>query len=274
MNPLPDEWARLRAAAPQAHELVFIDGAVQHELGGKLAEDASGALSLFVGLEPEAQALGPWLMSSDTARGVGIDGAARGVNWLLGRVDLTAAHAHLVPWIVAPLPDGAPRGYVRVADGRTLRALVSIWHAEQRTAFFQPWHAWCCGDRDGRAVLLNLPQMKNEDAVAWGDPALSPAQFGQLCEASVPDQLLHQAKGLVVPHVTLSSRERRHEAADTLVEYARSIGYDDLDDQFTLLQWVLKVGTEECRQLGVHTAIVQRLRGAALWAAFHGTDAT
>ncbi|MDR0183167.1 DUF4123 domain-containing protein [Lysobacter arvi] len=265
MNRLPERWHQLRTAAPGVHVLVLVDTALQHELGQKLSQRPGAALSLLPDVEAEAQALGVWLLEADEAHAHGIDGSARGVNWLLSRIPMSQAHAHLQPWVVTPLPDGTPRGYLRLADGRVLRALLKVWSPAQRSAFCAPWQAWCYADRDGAGVLLDLPAPHPmQDATV--SPELSQAQYQRLLEASVPDQLLHALKGAVTPHAaTLASRERRHQVAASLIEYARSIGYEEVDDQTTLLAWVLRAGTEECRFLGRQVAVQQRMKGEALW---------
>ena len=265
MNPLPESWHRQRAAAPDTHELLLIDTALQHELGQKLSQAPGGALSLLPAVEAEAQALGAWLLEAEEAREHGVDGVARGVNWLASRIPLTEAHAHLQPWVVGPLPDGIPRGYLRLADSRTLRALMTVWSLAQRRTFCAPWLAWCYADRDGKGALLDLPA---SDAVLPADTVsseLNPTQYQQLLDASVPDQLLHGLKGRTKPHTTLASRERRYQLAVSLLEYARSIGYEEADDQATLLAWALRAGTEDCRFLGQQLAVQQRTKGEALW---------
>lgn len=256
-------------AVPGAYELVLVDTALQHELGRKLSQRPGGALSLLPDVEIEAQALGAWLLDAAEARGHGIDGAARGVNWLLSRVPLLQAHAHLQPWVVGPLPDGTQRGYLRLADGRSLRSLMQVWTSAQRNAFCAPWHSWCYADRDGLGELLDLPASDSaQDATI--SPGLTEAQYRQLNDASVPDQLLHELKGHVTPHAaTLASRERCHQMATALLEYARSIGYDGIEDQKTLLAWALRAGTEECRFLARQPAVQQRLTGQMLWVRLH-----
>jgi hypothetical protein len=265
MNPLPASWQPQLAATPGAHVLVLVDTALQHELGQKLSQSPGGGVSLLPDLEAEAQALGPWLLDAEEARKRGIDGIARGVNWLLSSVPLSKAQTHLQPWTVGPLPDGTPRAYLRIADSRTLRALMTVWAPAQRRAFCAPWHAWCYADRDGQGVLLDLPVPATAQAVHTVSPELDKAQYRQLLDASLPDQLLQGLKGRVTPHRTLASRERRYHMATTLIEYARSIGYEDLGDQRTLLAWALRAGDEACRSLGQQPAVRHRLTGEKLW---------
>ncbi|HEY0661051.1 MAG TPA: DUF4123 domain-containing protein [Lysobacter sp.] len=266
MNPLPERWHQQRAAAPGAHALVLVDTALQHELGQKLSQRRGGALSLLPDLESEAQALGVWLLEADEAHAHGIDGAARGVNWLLSRIAISRAHAHLQSWVVAPLPDGTPRGYLRLADGRVLRTLLEVWSPAQRSAFSAPWQAWCFANRDGEGVVLDPSEPNHMLADEAVSSELTQLQYQQLLDASVPDQLLHGLKGRVTPHAaTLASRESRHQMAASLIDYARSIGYDEVEDQATLLAWALRAGTEKCALLGRQMAVQQRVKGKALW---------
>jgi len=266
MKKLPEAWHHLRMTNSALHVLVLVDTAMQHNLGRELAERPNGEVAILEDESEKARAMGLWLMEANHAEARGIDGSARGVNWLLSRYPLKQTASLLRSWAIGPFPDGTERGYIRLGDSRTLRSLVEVWSQEQRMRFFSPFKAWCYGDRDGTAALMQLPEPETSSTDTSGlGNTLDSTQYEELLKRSIPDQLLHELKGYVRPHETLALREERHRLARSAVAYASSIGYTESEDHMTLIAWALRVGVDDCRLLSEQPAIRMRVTGGALW---------
>lgn len=261
MNPLPPA-CHAALATHGVTPCVLVDGAMQHAAGVRLARTPGAGLSLFDDLPEEAQALGPWLLSPAQAQAVGLDGSGPGVNWLASALARPDAADHLRHW----LRDGHPRGlhYTRLADGRVLRAAMSVWTPAQRAAFCAPWSGWWMADRDGNALALALPgplTLEPGTTAGWTD-----AQREALAEHSVVDQLLHSLKGHVRYAASLTSRERRHAVATQVQRAAVAAGYVEAPDQASWIAFALMAGG--CSMpLDGHPVHALALRGDALWSA-------
>jgi hypothetical protein len=169
MNPLPPA-CHAALATHGVTPCVLVDGAMQHAAGVRLARTPGAGISLFDDLPEDAQALGPWLLSPAQAQAVGLDGSGPGVNWLASALAQPDAADHLRHW----LRDGHPRGlhYTRLADGRVLRAAMTVWTPAQRAAFCMPWRGWWLADRDGDALALALPEplsLEPDTTAGWTD---------------------------------------------------------------------------------------------------------
>lgn len=261
MNPLPPDCHAALAAAGMT-PCVLVDGAMQHAAGTRLARTPGACLSLFDDLPEDAQALGPWLLSPAQAQAVGLDGSGPGVNWLASALALPETASHLRHW----LRDGDPRGlhYSRLADGRVLRAAMTVWTPAQRAAFCAPWRSWWMADRDGNALALALPEPLSPEpgtTAGWTD-----AQRAALAEHSVADQLLHTLKGRIRYAASLTLRERRHALATQVQRAAVAAGYVEAPDQVSWIAFALMAGGFSMPFDGhpVHTLDV---RGDALWSA-------
>ena len=275
LNPLLPQWQAERNRHADARVLVMVDTAMQHELGQALAENPAGALSLLPAeLPADGQALGAWLLAEEQAKALGIDGSARGVNWIISKLVLKEAAEHLRRWVLMPLPDETPRGYVCIADGRSLSALLTVWNENQRAAFFSPWHAWCYADRDGKGVLVDIPLQAQAHLSKAADPQLDEVQYRRLLEASVADQLLHELKAYVQPHASLSSRQMRYLMAAAVIDRAKSEGYLQPQDWMTLIGWCLRVGVPEYKALFNQAALRESLQGSELWDALMKKEMT
>jgi hypothetical protein len=167
MNPLPPA-CHAALATHGVTPCVLVDGAMQHAAGVRLARTPGAGISLFDDLPEDAQALGPWLLSPAQAQAMGLDGSGPGVNWLVSALALPDAANHLRHW----LRDGHPRGlhYTRLADGRVLRAAMTVWTPAQRAAFCMPWRGWWLADRDGEALALALPEPLSLEPGTCGTP--------------------------------------------------------------------------------------------------------
>ncbi|NZA28503.1 DUF4123 domain-containing protein [Luteimonas sp. SJ-92] len=268
MNPLPEAWTQTLDGANEIHRFVLLDGAMQHELGQALRKRRYAGHSFFDQESEDAQGLGPWLLDAEQAQVAGIDGIARGVTWLAGTCDSSEAFRHLQPWIVTPFPDGVKRGYLRLGDGRVLRAILEIWNPRQRAAFCLPWRQVCCADRDGHGYMLPLPSATEVPRINVSplnvSPLLDKRQYQALLDSSAPDVLLHELKGYVAPHTSLSQREAQHAMATKVIEKAKAMGYEDPTDQISLIGWCLERGAS-VEELSEQRAVRDRLRGDMLW---------
>ena len=265
MNPLPETWSSV--PAPGMRRFVLVDGAMQRELGKALALQHYDGRSLFDNESPEAMALGPWLLSAEQAPAAGVDGIARGITWLDGGLESAQAAAHLRTWMIAPLPDGVPRGYLRLGDSRVLRTMLEIWNARQRAEFLAPWQQICCVDRDGKGWMMPTALLAKARSVPRVGPRLKAAQYRRLLDSSVPDQLLHELQRHVTPHATLSSRERRHAEAVRTLDVAVQAGYSAPADWMSLVGGVLKRGAGAVEALQDHPDVKSGRTGADLWRA-------
>ena len=225
-----------------------------------------GARSLLPQSSPEASNLGPWLLKADAAAAIGMDGCGRGVNWLLSHQGIDEVAAHLARCADARLPGEEGRTYLRIADGRVLSALLSIWTPRQKTCFLGPLLVWCFADRDGNGVCITQADPVPTEKVL--QPAtLSRNQYEQLLDAAVPDQVLHALKGYVVPHPDWPTRQARHQAASDALSLSRSLGYCAPEDYMTVIAAVITRGDAWMRGLSQHPAVKDALRGASLWTA-------
>lgn len=260
MNTLPEAW-HLCVEKNNSAPFILLDGAIQHQIGAKLARDAGGAYSFFANESAAAQALGPWLMTAQRAAALGIDGSARGVNWIDSSVSFAHTREHLLLWMRGP--DPASREWLRLADGRSLQALSTVWSAAQWQAFCRPWRAWCYANRDGNSLLLSLPAKPDFDASPL--TLLDAGQESALTLACLPDQLLHELKGHITPHASLKrSREQRHAIAQAIVGQARALGYETEHDLRQLIAWALRKGVTAPECMSDVSAVQQALRGEAL----------
>lgn len=264
MNPLPPDWLDHVAARPDANAFVLVDTAMQHELGAKLVRAPGDALPLSPDLPGNAAALSAWIMPAETALSHGVDGSARGVNWISTTSLLADARDRLRRWAFTPLPDGAQRGYLRIADGRVLPALMQVWTPPQRAAFLAPWLAWCHADRDGRGVMLSIEHDASDEPKGVS-PHLGERQYQRLLDESIPDQLLHALKSVVQPHPSLASRHSRYCVAASLVDKANEFGITDPQDWMALIAWSLQAGYPALQQVFVQPAVRAGRRGTALW---------
>lgn len=266
MNPLPQEWFDAISRNPSINVFVMLDTAMQHALGDSLVKEASGALSFFDAEPSEARKLGLWLLTADKAALLGVDGVARGVSWWATTMGMEQVYKHLHAWAIAPLPDGTRRGYLRIGDARVLQALRSVWSKRQHAAFFAPFTMFCHADRDGCPVF-SLAQASYQSTVAsmCVSTRLAKEQYQALLEASVPDQLLHELKGYVVPHVRYASHEARHAMAVAVIAEAKEIGYDAPYDWLSFIGWKLKYGQYEPAPLRELAAVRNGLHEDALW---------
>lgn len=272
MNPLPEKWNN----SPESgvHRFVLVDGAMQRELGKALSVKRYEGDSLFDGESSEAKALGPWLLSAQQAREAGVDGIARGITWLDGTLGLSQAIAHLRSWMIGPLPDGVVRGYLRLGDGRVLRAMLEIWNPRQRAAFLAPWQRICCADRDGEPWMTAVLSPSQSGRLLQGrvSARLTDNQYRLLLDSSVPDQLLHELKRHVKPHASLSSREQRHVEAVRALEVAKAKGYNAPGDWMSLVGGAVKQGKGAAQALRGHPAVQAGRTGADLWHAVMADD--
>ncbi|TWI13379.1 DUF4123 domain-containing protein [Aerolutibacter ruishenii] len=272
MNPLPEIW-NTRAESVIRH-FVLMDGAMQRELGKALSANRYDGNSLFEGDSPEAKALGPWLLSAQQAQDAGVDGIARGITWLDGKLELSQAIVHLRSWMIGPLPDGVARGYLRLGDGRVLRAMLEIWSPNQRAAFLAPWQRICCADRDGEAWMTPVLSPAETGSIPRGGVSarLSDIQYRLLLDSSVPDQLLHELKRHVKPHSSLSSREQRHVEAVRTLEVAKELGYSATGDWMSLIGGAVRQGKGAAQALRFHPEVQAGRTGADLWHAVMADD--
>lgn len=260
MNPLPEHWRG--PTCNKVHDYVLLDGAMQHAMGRKLAERPGTGRSLLFEHSAAAQALGIWLIPADLAKALDIDGVARGVNWIASSLAIGELFTHLLPWVRGK--NAAAGDYLRLADGRALRALWRVWTLEQRASLCAPLTAWWLADRDGKVICLDLPVLAHGPIATSSD--LDHEQSAALLEAGVPDQLMYQLKGTVHFHPSLPSWEARHHAAAKVCAEARLIGYQAPGDFAALVAWALTVGTG-IGEIDVHPAIAGRLVGTQLWQA-------
>jgi hypothetical protein len=266
MNRLPNTYTDL-VEANGLSSLVLIDGAMQQRLGARLAEHPEGAMSLFADYPKAARALGPWLMSQARAAALGIDGSARGVNWLASDWPMAEVEAHLLLWMRGQ--DRHSRNWHRLADGRALNALLSVWTVTQRHAFSKPWQAWCYADRNGAGRLLSLSH--TFEILTPVSPALDPAQQLALNQATLADALIHELKALTVLHASVKGcRETRHASVDAVLTQAMAAGYADLKDLGALTAWALRTGTDAPERMAALTATQRQLSGSALLEALEG----
>ncbi len=262
MNALPDDCAA-ELARPGTVPCVLLDGAMQLAVGECLAKRPGEALSLFDDLPKAAQALGPWLIPRPQALAVGVDGSARGVNWLSSRLPLESCAYHLRCW----LRDGDPTGlqYTRLADGRVLCAAAEVWSAQQFSAFLAPFAGWWLADRDGCGRrLVRPPSQRDAEPAAGPGPGWTADQHLALAQIMAVDQLLHALKGRVRPCSALHLREQRYRIARQMQQLAIAHGYEDDADQLCWIASALVSGV--CPEtLQTHPAHARGLRGDALW---------
>lgn len=260
MNRLPKTYTDL-VDAKGLSSRVLLDGAMQQRLGARLAEHPEGAISLFADYPKAARALGPWLMTEERAATLGINGSARGVNWLASDRTIVEIEAHLLLWMRGP--DRHSHNWHRLADGRALNALFSVWTVTQQHAFSQPWRAWCYADRNGAGRLLSLSHtFVSQTPVS---PALDPAQQLALNRATLADALIHELKPSTALHASVKScREKRHASVDAVLTRAMAAGYAELKDLGALTAWALRTGAHAPEQMAGLTAVQQQLSGSAL----------
>jgi len=268
MNPLPPQW---RDCSTQAgiEPLVLVDGAMQRDIGTRLARSAGDAVSLFSDLPEAAQALGPWLMPLAHALSLGLDGSGPGMNWLASRWTFEDALTHLRHW----LRDGDAVGmhYTRLADGRVLRAAVQVWRPAQLVDFSTPWAGWWLADRDGRALPLAIPPLHAVAAVEYAPPGWDKDQTEALAELGLADALLQSLKPALRSTASATGREARHALATALIAAARQQGYVEPTDLASWIAWGLRCG-EDAEALRAHAVHAQELRGADLWMALGNAD--
>lgn len=269
MNPLPSQWHHY-SEQPGIEPLVLVDGALQRDIGARLARCAGGAVSLFSDLPEAAQALGPWLMSPDQAASMGLDGSGPGMNWLASRWTFEDTLTHLRHW----LRDGDAVGmhYTRLADGRVLRAAVQVWRPAQLVAFSSPWAGWWLADRDGRALRLTVPPLPAAAADEDASPGWDADQAAALVELELADALLQSLKPTLRSMASATSREARHALATSLISAARQQGYVEPTDLASWIAWGMLCG-EDAEALRAHPVHAQELRGADLWMALGNADA-
>ncbi|MDE1198939.1 MAG: DUF4123 domain-containing protein [Pseudomonas sp.] len=266
MNRLPKPYTHL-VEANGLSSLVLLDGAMQQRLGTRLAEQPEGAISLFANYPKAARALGPWLMSEARAASLGIDGCARGINWLASEWSMADVEAHLLLWMRGQ--DSASRRWQRLADGRALNALFSVWTVAQRHAFSHPWRAWCYADRNGAGHLLTLAHQFEILTPVSTD--LGPEQQSALMRATLADALIHELKTLTALHSSLKGcREKRHAAVDAVLAQAMAAGYADMTDLSALTAWALRTGTDAPTRVAELPALQQQLSGSELLDALDG----
>ncbi|WP_268796527.1 DUF4123 domain-containing protein [Pseudomonas huanghezhanensis] len=263
MNALPQSWHALNGQCTAA-PLVLLDGAMQQRLGETLANSPETALSLFALHSRAAQALGPWLMTQAHAVSLGVNGSARGINWLACDMPLPDVRDHLLTWMRGSDPES--RQWLRLADGRALSALMNVWTDTQRQAFCQPWRAWCYADRDGRPKLLELPVKRDiPDNVST---TLDAAQDQALALATLADALLHELKRTTILHASLKGDlERRHGLAQNVIDQAMAAGYQTQAELSRWLHWALRRGVKAPELMPGLIGPEQNLHGDALWAA-------
>lgn len=260
MNALPKSYTAL-VEARALSSVILLDGAMQQRFGEQLARDPDGAVSLFADYSRAAQALGPWLMTPERAARLGIDGCARGVNWLASALPMDAVREHLLRWMRDP--DPTARTWQRLADGRALTALMSVWGHSQRTAFCQPWQAWCYGDRNGTGRLLALPDKM--EMLTPVSTVLDPARQHRLRLAMAADRLIHELKTTVALHASLKPcRETRHATVQAVLTQAAAAGYGIEDDLGHFVMWALLTGSTAEQRYTQLAAVELRLTGAAL----------
>ncbi len=268
MNPLPPQW-RDCSAQPGIEPLVLVDGAMQRDVGARLAGHAGDAVSLFSDLPEAAQALGPWLMRLAHAASLGLDGSGPGVNWLASRWTVPETLAHLRHW----LRDGDAFGmhYTRLADGRVLRAAMQVWRPAQLVAFSLPWAGWWLADRDGRALRLAIPPLPVVNAGEAASPGWDEDQATALAELELADALLQSLKSMLRSTASTACREARHNMATALIAAARQQGYVEPTDLASWIAWGMRRG-EGAEALRGHPVHAQELRGTALWMALGNAD--
>ena len=264
MNSLPEAWHKLLDSRP-LHASVLVDGAMLRNVGAHLARAPGTAISLFADLPTEAQALGPWLLPTAEAMEHGVDGTRPGVNWLASTATLLDNAEHLRRW----MRDGDPNGmhYTRLADGRVLRAAMTVWSPAQQAAFCAPWLGWWLADRDGRALPLALPDpMALHDQVAVV-PGWTPAQHDALARLTLTDRLLQP----IEPHLrfapALTTHEARHDVAAKMLALTAQHGYQDSPEQSAWIAWALREGQCPDDGLDTHPVHALQLCGDALWEA-------
>lgn len=260
MNALPRSYTAL-VEAKALNSVILLDGAMQQRLGEQLARDPDGAVSLFVDYSRAAQALGPWLMTPERAARLGIDGCARGVNWVASALPLDEVREHLLHWMRSP--DPTARAWLRLADGRALTALMGVWRHSQRTAFCQPWHAWCYADRNGMGRLLALPDKM--EMLTPVSTALDAAQQQRVRLATAADRLIHELKTTVALHASIKGcRETRHATVQAVLTQAAAAGYAVENDFGQFVVWALRTGATAAQRCAGLAAVEQRLTGSAL----------
>lgn len=260
MNALPKSYAAL-VEAKVLSSVILLDGAMQQRWGEQLARDPDGAVSLFADYSRAAQALGPWLMTPARAARLGIDGCARGVNWLASALSMDEVREHLLLWMRGP--DRTTRTWQRLADGRALTALMSVWGHSQRTAFCQPWQAWCYGDRNGMGRLLALPDKM--EMLTPVSTALDAAQQQRVRLATAADRLIHELKTTVALHASIKGcRETRHATVQAVLTQAAAAGYAVENDLGQFVVWALRTGATAAQRCAGLAAVEQRLTGSAL----------
>ncbi|AWH38442.1 hypothetical protein C1929_17545 [Stenotrophomonas sp. ZAC14D1_NAIMI4_6] len=268
MNPLPPRWNDC-STQPGIEPLVLVDGAMQRDVGARLADRAGDAVSLFSDLPGAAQALGPWLMSPAHAVSLGLDGSGPGMNWLASRCTFGETLVHLRHW----LRDGDAAGmqYTRLADGRVLRAAIQVWRPAQLVAFSTPWAGWWLSDRDGRAMPLAIPPLHAMAAVGDASPGWDADQTAALAESGLADALLQSLKPTLRSMPSATSREARHALATTLIAAARQHGYVEPSDLASWVAWGMRC-SEDADALRAHPVHAQALRGADLWMALGNAE--
>ena len=260
MNALPKSYTAL-VEAKALSSVILLDGAMQQRLGERLARDPDGAVSLFADYSRAAQSLGPWLMIPERAATLGIDGCARGVNWLASALPMDAVREHLLHWMRGP--DPTARTWQRLADGRALTALMSVWGHSQRTAFCQPWQAWCYADRNGMGRLLALPDKM--EMLTPVSTALDAAQQQCLRLATAADRRIHELKTTVALHASIKGcRETRHATVQGVLSQAAAAGYAVENDLGQFVVWALRTGATAAQRCAGLAAVEQRLTGSAL----------
>ncbi|HEX8588775.1 DUF4123 domain-containing protein [Pseudomonas sp.] len=260
MNALPRSYTAL-VEAKALNSVILLDGAMQQRLGERLARDPDGAVSLFADYSRAAQSLGPWLMIPERAATLGIDGCARGVNWLASALPMDAVREHLLHWMRSP--DPTVRAWLRLADGRALTALMGVWRHSQRTAFCQPWQAWCFGDRNGMGRLLALPDKL--EILTPVSTALDAAQQQRVHLATTADRLIHELKTTVALHASIKGcRETRHATVQGVLSQAAAAGYAVENDLGQFVVWALRTGATAAQRCAGLTAVELQLTGAAL----------
>ena len=269
MNPLPSRWHDC-SKQPGIEPLVLVDGAMQRDIGTRLARSAGDAASLFSDLPEAAQALGPWLMLPAQAASLGLDGSGPGVNWLASLRTFQETFMHLRHW----LRDGNAAGmqYTRLADGRVLRAAVQVWRPAQLVAFSLPWAGWWLADRDGRALQLEIPTVPVVAAGEDASPGWDADQTEALAELGLADTLLQSLKPTLRAATSSTRREARHALATALIAAARQQGYVEPSDLASWITWGVRSG-EDAEALRAHPVHAQELRGEALWMALGNADA-